>query len=264
MSLNNEIIEFAKFLANESAKITLSFYEKEIEISNKSSKGFDPVTNADKGVESLIRDLIKKEFPSHGIIGEEFEDTYLEGEPHWVIDPIDGTRAFILNIPIWGTLIAYNDGSRPVLGVADFPALGKRYIGYNNKSFDISGGKNNSISSNQNVELEDCVISTTDPLLFNEKEYISFKNLVSLSSKRRFGLDCSGYCLLASGKIDLVIEPSLKNYDIQALIPIIEGSGGIITTWNNEKAYQGGNIIACSNKRLHSRVIKIINDNEHS
>ena len=85
-----------------------------------------------------------------------------------------------------------------------------------------------------------------------------------LSSKRRFGLDCSGYCLLASGKIDLVIEPSLKNYDIQALIPIIEGSGGIITTWNNEKAYQGGNIIACSNKRLHSRVIKIINDNEHS
>ena len=262
MVVEKKLIEFANFLANEAAIITLEFYEKEIEISNKSSKGFDPVTEVDKKTELLLRDLIKKEFPNHGIIGEEFEDTYLEGEPHWIIDPIDGTRAFILDIPIWGTLIAYNDGSRSVLGVADLPALGKRFAGYNDKSYDISDGKETPIFANKDIELEDCVISTTDPLLFSKEDYTSFEKLASLSSKRRFGLDCAGYCLLASGKIDLIIEPNLKNYDIQALIPIIEGSGGIITTWNNEKVYQGGNIIACSNKKLHSRAIRIINDSK--
>jgi len=260
MSLNKNIIDFAHFLADEAAKITLSYYGNKLEIFNKSSKDFDPVTEADKMTESLLRKLIKKEFPNHGIIGEEFDDTFIEGTPHWVIDPIDGTRAFILDAPSWGTLIAYNDGKKPILGIADLPAQKNRYIGYNNKSFKISEGKKSQVFAKENTNLDNCVISTTDPLLFNEKEFILFKKLALASSKRRFGLDCNAYCLMASGKIDLIIEPNLKSYDVQALIPIVEGSGGIISTWDGKCAYRGGNIIACSNKNLYSRVIKVIKD----
>ena len=254
----DEIFEFANFLGDEAAKVTLSAYGKNIEVENKSSKSFDPVTIADKKTETLIRKLIKDKYPNHGVIGEEFKSDEFNDKPYWVIDPIDGTRAYILEIPVWGTLIAFNDGENPVIGICDQPFLKDRYLGFKKKSFKVSGGEKNQIFTSEKDDLSSCTVSTTDPNLFSEKDFISFNNISTLCSTRRFGLDCMGYCLLASGKIDLIIEPDLKTYDIQALIPIIEGAGGMITTWEGKDPSNGGNIIASCSKSLHEEVLLLL------
>ena len=260
MTKENQILEFANLLADEAKEITLSFYERNLNIENKSKDSFDPVTSADKEAEALIRNLIMKKFPDHGIIGEEFEDHNIDNKPYWVIDPIDGTRAFILNIPVWGTLLAYNDGERPILGLVDLPILQDRYIGFESNSYKVSNGKKAQIFTSKVKALEDATISTTDPMLFSDDDARIFNGIISAVSRRRFGLDCTGYCLLALGKIDVVMESDLKIYDIQAIIPIIEGAGGVITDWEGNNPNYGGNILASANKELHSLILQKIKD----
>ena len=264
MEENEEILKFAEYLADEASKLTLSMFRMDIDVENKSDSSFDPVTIADKESELLIRKLIKDRFPNHGIIGEEFDNEEVNDNPYWVIDPIDGTRAFILGIPVWGTLIAYNDGEIPVIGIVDQPFLNDRYIGYENKSFKISDSKKQRISTSQLKDLKNCTISSTDPTLFSDKDIISFNKLSSLCYSKRFGLDCMGYCLLASGKIDLVAEADLEIYDVQALIPIVRGAGGVITTWDGKDPNNGGNILASASQELHSIALDILNNNSRN
>ena len=156
---SKKIKVFSSFLNSLAKDLTRLYYKKlnkPFKVNNKiKGKGYDPVTSADKAFEKFIRAKIQKKFPDHQIIGEEFGHKKVKSDFAWIIDPIDGTRAFILDIPIWGTLIAYNDGSRSVLGVADLPALGKRFAGYNDKSYDISDGKETPIFANKDIELED-------------------------------------------------------------------------------------------------------------
>ena len=258
MNENEKILKFANSLADEASRITMSYFLQDLEIVNKSDKGFDPVTIADKKTEEVIRSLITKEFPDHGIIGEEYDNHGSFNGPYWVIDPIDGTRAFLLQIPVWGTLIAFNNGPEPIFGIVDQPYQKKRYIGFNNECFLLNEGQKISLNTKNTKNLENSVISCTDPFLFSEKELDSFRKLSSVSRIRRFGLDCTGFCLLASGQIDLVIEADLKIYDIQALIPIIRGAGGIVTTWEGEDPSTGGNILASCNKKLHADAMAIL------
>ena len=253
-----EMIGFANYLADESAKITMSFFCKDLKIDNKSKEGFDPVTQADKEAEKVIRSILKKEFPNHGILGEELEKYGSDKGFHWVIDPIDGTRAYISQIPLWGTLIALNDGKEPIFGLVDQPFLEKRFFGFNDESFMIRNKKKVFLRTSNTINLEESVMTCTDPFLFNSDEKRLFEKLISKVKMRRFGLDCTGFCLLASGQLDIVIEARLKPYDVQALIPIIKGSGGKITTWEGGDPSNGGNILATCNDKLHDKVSNLL------
>jgi histidinol phosphatase-like enzyme (inositol monophosphatase family) len=261
---------FAHRLADTSARVTLPYFRLtalEVQSKGHSSAGqtdaFDPVTQADQEAELAIRAMISAEYPQHGLLGEEHGHQPGAAPMHWVIDPIDGTRAFITGNPQWGTLIALNDGVRPVLGVLDQPYTGERWIAWPghaqfvSRATDGSGLTNaRSLRTRRGVRLEQAVISSTHPWsYFTEGEQRAFRALDAKVRMSRFGGDCYAYGLLALGLLDAVIETSLKPWDIQALIPIIEGAGGVVTRWDGSDAQQGGPVVACGDRELHARIL---------
>ena len=260
-----ELKDFANFLADEVAKISLTSFmsiqsSDKINIKNKSSEGYDPVTEADLLVEKKIRSLINDRYPNHEIIGEEITGHVDPSKPCWVIDPIDGTRAYISGVPVWGTMIAFNEGGSTVLGLIDHPALDQRYLGYEGKSFKASSKSDYSeIKTRNKKKLIEAVASSTTPRLFDDHSLDVFKIVMNKSLFVRWGLDCLGFSLLASGLIDLVLEAGLKSYDVQAAIPIIEGAGGKISSWDGGDPREGGNILASGSQELHEEVLKLIN-----
>jgi myo-inositol-1(or 4)-monophosphatase len=242
-----------------------NFYNKNskfsLKIDNKSKnkRNFDPVTNLDKAFERFIRSLIVKQFPKDAILGEEFLEKYSDNDYKWFIDPIDGTKAFMIGASTWSNLIGLTHKDKPTLGLANFPALNKFYINDQKKSYLINNKKNILRTSKEN-NLKKCkVIGHLHEWIFLKKYNKKIKKV--MSSVSYFGaatFDALNFCLLAEGKVDAVIEINLKPFDIVPLIPIVEKAGGIVTTWNNESAIQGGNILAASNKKIHSKIIKIL------
>lgn len=231
---------------------------------------FDPVTIADKNAEMVMRKKIRDSFPDHGILGEECGLHVGESGLTWVLDPIDGTRAFITGLPMWGCLIALFDGVEPVLGVMDQPFLGERYIGTANTTHCLESrnfaarveGNKRRVDSRQELKTRDCtdlndaVMMTTSPDMFKSKdEQSAFYRLAAAVRMHRFGGDCYAYCMLARGFVDLVVEAELQPYDIQALIPIVEGAGGVISNWQGESARAGGQIVAAATPELHRQVL---------
>lgn len=253
-------VDFLHELADAAAKVTLNYFKKPIDVVSKGAKlgtNIDPVTIADKSAEKIIRELIRERFPDHNIHGEEQKNEE-NGSPYtWVIDPIDGTRAFISGIPTWGTLISIHDGKKPIAGLLDQPYLRERYIGTPQAT--TLNGKN--ISCRPCDSLFNATISTTDPLqLFTDPvEQDTFFRVASRAKFMRNGYDCYAYAMIAAGFIDVVIESGLEAYDIQALIPIIQGSGGIVTNWQGKPADHGGQVVACGDKELHKQVIELLN-----
>ena len=242
-----------------------NFYNKNskfsLKIDNKSKnkRNFDPVTNLDKAFERFIRSLIVKQFPKDAILGEEFLEKYSDNDYKWFIDPIDGTKAFMIGASTWSNLIGLTHKDKPTLGLANFPALNKFYINDQKKSYLINNKKNILRTSKEN-NLKKCkVIGHLHEWIFLKKYNKKIKKV--MSSVSYFGaatFDALNFCLLAEGKVDAVIEINLKPFDIVPLIPIVEKAGGIVTTWNNESAIQGGNILATSNKKLHNKILKIL------
>ena len=242
-----------------------NFYNKNskfsLKINNKSKnkKNFDPVTNLDKAFEKFIRNIIVKQFPKDAILGEEFLEKYSDNDFRWFIDPIDGTRAFMVGAPTWSNLIGLTHKNRSVLGLANFPALNKFYINDQKKSYLINN-KRTVLKSSKESNLRKCkVIGHLHEALFQKKYNKKIKKVIS--SVAYFGaatFDALNFCLLAEGKVEAVIETNLKPFDIVPLIPIIEKAGGLVTTWNNRSAIQGGNILATSNKILHNKILKIL------
>ena len=242
-----------------------NFYNKNskfsLKIDNKSKnkRNFDPVTNLDKAFERFIRSLIVKQFPKDAILGEEFLEKYSDNDYKWFIDPIDGTKAFMIGASTWSNLIGLTHKDKPTLGLANFPALNKFYINDQKKSYLINNKKNILRTSKEN-NLKKCkVIGHLHEWIFLKKYNKKIKKV--MSSVSYFGaatFDALNFCLLAEGKVDAVIEINLKPFDIVPLIPIVEKAGGIVTTWNNKSAIQGGNILAASNKKIHSKIIKIL------
>ena len=256
-----DLLSFAHQLADLSGPVVMQHFRKPISIENKASgRAFDPVTKADRGAERVISQALKARFPSHGMVGEEYGSRNAASRYQWVIDPIDGTRAFIMGSPLWGTLIGLLDDGQPSVGVMDQPFTGERCWSAASASYlQKRGGKPKRIKTRACPRLEDAILTSTHPDLFEGAHHQ--QTLTSLKSRvrmTRYGGDCYGYTLLAAGFVDLIIETGLKSYDIVALIPIIERAGGRVTTWDGEPATSGGNVVASGDPRLHEAVLKAI------
>jgi myo-inositol-1(or 4)-monophosphatase len=253
------LMTFAHLLADASGAAIMPHFRKALTIENKRAAGFDPVTIADKAAESTIRALIEEHCPDHGILGEEHGEKKAQSNLTWVIDPIDGTRAFMTGSPMWGTLIALNDNGQPVLGILDQPFLRERFYGTAQASFCRDSIGQTKLQTRKGLPLGQAVLSTTHPGLFAApSEKSAFESVAKWARMTQYGGDCYAYALLAMGFIDIVIEVGLKPYDIQALIPVIEGAGGVVTNWRGGSAANGGQIIACGDARLHQEVLELV------
>lgn len=256
------VVDFTAFidrLATASGETILPFFRTSLGIEDKKSKqGFDPVTEADRGAEAVMRRMIKASFPQHGIVGEEFGNEREDADYVWVLDPIDGTKSFISGFPIWGTLIALMHRGAPVYGMMHQPYIGERFTGDNRAATYRGTGGQRALSVRRCESLSDATLFTTSPLLMNEHDRAAFTRVQDDVRLARFGGDCYSYCMLAAGHVDLVIETELKPYDIAALIPIITGAGGIVTTWEGKPAQQGGRIVAAGDPRVHEEALKLL------
>ena len=255
VKLKNTIFNAAKAASN----VTLPLFRSPLIVENKLKQGFDPVTEADKEAEKIIRKIIEADFPDHSIFGEELEDKLTSSPYHWIIDPIDGTRAFISGLPVWGTLIGLFKDNKPVAGLMAQPFTGEIYLAINGKSELIHKGKITELKSSKTKQLEQAIMFTTTPKLFTTKQQLAaFHDIEDRVRLSRYGVDCYAYSLLAAGQIDLVIEANLKACDIAPLIAIIENAGGIVSTWDRKSAHEGGNIIASATPELFDEAYEIL------
>jgi histidinol phosphatase-like enzyme (inositol monophosphatase family) len=241
--------EFLRRVAGVAAAETLPRFRTQGAVDNKEAVGFDPVTEADQQAELAIRRLINEEFPDHGILGEEHGSENLSSRHVWVIDPIDGTRAFISGLPVWGTLVGLTVDGDAVAGMMSQPFTGELFYADGSGSHYDGPGGPRQLATRKTVNLSDAIAFTTTPALFKgdmRKRYDSFENKVKLA---RYGVDC--YAMLAAGSVDVVMDPGLKPYDIVALIPIIEQAGGVVTTFEGGPAENGGDILAAATPQLH-------------
>ena len=248
-----EYTAFACQLADIAGRTILPYFRARIDVDNKAAgTGYDPVTLADRAAERAIRDEIQRVHPGHGILGEEHGVTDGLDGLTWIIDPIDGTRAFIIGQLHWGVLIALNDGARPVVGVMHQPYTGETFVGSRLGAELRHAGESTALKVRECPRLEDAIVCATDPAMFTGPgERDAFRAVASKARMRRYGGDCYSFCLVAAGFIDLVIESGLKPYDIQPLIPIIEAAGGVVTNWSGGLPDDGGQIIAAGDRNLH-------------
>jgi len=254
-AIRTTLIDAAAIAARE----TLPRFRTELAVDNKWDVGFDPVTAADREAERAIRDLIAERFPDHGIVGEEWAPRQSDHACQWIIDPIDGTRAFIAGVPVWGTLVGFTVGGVARAGLMAQPFIGETYIGLPGETRYLRNGESQVLRTSSVTRLAEAKLSATTPEMFCEPETIAAWNAVSERARMlRFGLDCYAYCLLAAGHIDLVVEARLKNVDIAPLVPIITNAGGIVTTWTGGPPEEGGNCIAAATPELHAEVMRVI------
>ena len=255
----NELIAVANELAEAAREVTLRYFRSDLlQTDNKSAAGFDPVTQADRETEQAIRDILRTRRPDDAILGEEFGETSGTTGLTWVIDPIDGTRAFISGVPSWGVLIAVDDGNGPILGVVDQPYTNERFIGAFGKAELITANGSQQITTRGTRDLKDATLFTTYPEVGSEDERLGFEAVKDQVKLTRYGIDCYAYALLAMGQIDLVIEAELNAYDIQGPQGVVEAAGGIVTNWQGGPAHMGGRVLAASNADLHTQALEIL------
>jgi len=250
---------FMRELAACAAAETMPRFRQNGAIANKLEGGFDPVTEADRAAERAIRELIGRTFSDHGIVGEEFGSEGADRRHVWVIDPIDGTRAFISGVPLWGTLIGLMEDGRAVAGMMSQPFTGELFHASAGKGHREDPHGKATLQTRHTVSLADALMCTTTPALFagpKRQAYDEIENQVRLA---RYGTDCYGYAMLAAGQIDLVVEAELQPYDIVALVPLIEAAGGVVTTWAGERPESGGDIVAAATPQLHEATLKLLN-----
>ena len=252
---------YANFLNKLALELTKFYYSKlnkTFKVSNKlKGKGYDPVTTSDKSFEKFIRSKVKKKFPTHQVIGEEFGHTKSKSDFTWVIDPIDGTRSFVIVNPTWSNLISLNYKGRPILGLANFPVLKKYYLNYSDKlAYVFQDGKRKKISINKEALFKDVKVSAAfHGWLSLDKQ----KKIPQILKLMQFPCsDALSYSHLAEGRVDVVIQCSNKIWDIHPLIPIIKAAGGYISTWDNRDAINAGNVLVSSNKTIHNKFLKLL------
>jgi len=256
-----DCLAFARDLAVAAGAAILPHFRTPLAIENKGdARDYDPVTQADRAAETLIRDAIRRRYPEHGIRGEEAGIDKGRSAFTWVIDPIDGTRSFVLGQLHWGTLIALHDGTRPVLGVMHQPFVGETFSALaSGAAMWQRGDALRTLRVRRCARLEDAMLACTTPEMFpttGERE--AFERLSARVRLTRFGSDCYGYCLLAMGLVDLVVESDLQAYDVQALIPIVEAAGGVMTRWDGTPCGEGGAVVACGDRALHAQVLSVL------
>jgi len=262
MTIDPATIAFAHRLADAAGEVIRPYFRQRIDIADKgAAKGavFDPVTEADKGAERAIRAIIERERPADGILGEEYGEKAGTSGLRWVLDPVDGTRAFINGRHEWGSLIALEENGRAVLGIIDQPVLGERFIGVNKRASLFVRGIETDLRVRACASLDDAILCMTHPYAyFGKDERAAFRRVSSAVKMSRFGGDCYIFGLLAMGFADLIVESSFHRWDVAALIPVVEGAGGIITDWRGGDCSGGGQCIASGDKRVHDAALKLL------
>ncbi|UJW87553.1 histidinol-phosphatase [Devosia sp. SL43] len=243
--------------ADAAATRTLPLFRTTLDIDNKYQVGFDPVTEADRSAETAIRAVISEAFPDHAIIGEEWGSEG-DSEYTWIIDPVDGTRAFISGAPVWGTLIGFAQNGVAIAGLMSQPFIGETFIAVPGRSTYQRGGVTTANRTSGQTELAPSKVFTTTPNLFHGEHWGKWQAVEAATRLQRFGMDCYGYALLAAGQADLVIEPRLQTYDIAALVPIIREAGGAIACWDGSEPTAGGNVVAAATPELLKKALELI------
>jgi histidinol phosphatase-like enzyme (inositol monophosphatase family) len=251
-------IDFMRRIAKAAAAETLPRFRSQGAVANKEQGSFDPVTEADQETERAIRALISAEYPDHGILGEEHGSENISSRLVWVIDPIDGTRAFISGLPVWGTLVGLTVDGDAVAGMMAQPFTGELFYANASGSHYEGPGGPRKLSTRKTTKLDEATLFTTTPALFKGEARTRFDKFEKQVQLVRYGADCYAFAMIASGSVDIVADPGLKPYDIVALIPIIEGAGGVITSWEGGTAVQGGRVVAAGDKRVHAAAMKML------
>ena len=251
--------EFFDRLADAAKAETLPRFRSGLAVVDKGGQHYDPVTAGDQLAEAAIRALIEESFPSHGILGEEHGSTGLDREFVWVIDPIDGTRAFISGVPMWGTLIGLYQNGRARMGLIDQPFTGERYFADGERSHYRGPGGDRVLQTSACKSVASAIMFTTSPHLFEGEDDRRYRSVERKARLFRYGTDCYAYALLAAGHVDLVVENSLKPYDVGGIIPVVEQAGGIMTAWDGGRPEMGGYIIAAATAELHAEAMEMLN-----
>ncbi len=252
---------YASFL-NQLAKDLTRFYyaklDKPFKITNKmKGKGYDPVTTSDKAFEKFIRSKISKKFPNHQIIGEEYGHKLTKSEFSWVIDPIDGTRSYVVGNPSWSNLISLNYDGEPILGLANFPKMKKYYLNVNkNTAYVFENNKKRKLKVNSKLNFANAKLAAAFHNQLTLKQQSKIQKFIKRMQFPCF--DALTYCQLAEGRLEMVSQCANKIWDIHPIMPIVRASGAIVTTWGNKNPVVGGNIIVSNNKANHKKILKLL------
>ncbi|MGE0502393.1 MAG: histidinol-phosphatase [Rhizobiaceae bacterium] len=245
-------------IAAVAAAETLPRFRQGTTIDNKLSAGFDPVTEADRAAERAIREVIRARFPDHSILGEEYGLVNGGAVHQWVIDPIDGTRAFISGLPVWGTLVGLTVDGDAVAGLMSQPFTGELYYADATGAYYEGPGGGRRLATRRVTDLSEATLFTTTPSLFRGNARALYDRLESGVRLARYGADCYAFAMVAGGSVDIVTDPGLQSYDIVALIPIIEQAGGVVTTFDGRPAEAGGDVLAAATPELHEKAMRVL------
>jgi histidinol phosphatase-like enzyme (inositol monophosphatase family) len=249
----DEVIKFIKKLLTVSGKIITSHYRKKLRVEDKSDH--TPVTIADKNAEAALRRLIRKQYPKDGILGEEFGHFQSEADYQWVLDPVDGTKTFISGVPLFGTLIALLYKGKPLVGVMHLPILKEQLIGTPRQTL----LNNKKVKMRKCTELSEAILLATDHLQIAQfHDGKKFEQLVKRVKFYRTWGDCFGYYLLASGFADIMVDALMNPWDSLAIIPIIQGAGGIVSDYQGNDPVRGNSMIA-AHPSMHEQIISLLN-----
>jgi histidinol-phosphatase len=251
----DEYLALALRLADAAGEAIRPYFRQPLAVDDKPD--LSPVTAADRAAEQIMRSLIENRFPEHGIIGEEFGRVRDNVDFVWVLDPIDGTKSFISGVPLFGTLIALTRDQRPILGIIDQPILHERWVGFAGRPTTLNGA---AVHCRVCPELAAATLFATAPEMFKEPDAAAFARVSRAAKLTRFGADCYAYGLLASGFIDLVLEASLKPYDFCAMVPIVEGAGGVATDWRGAALDldSDGRVLVAGDRRAHRTALDLL------
>jgi len=255
---NKEFPGFLNRLARDLTKYYYRKLNKKFKVNNKfKGKGYDPVTTTDIAFEKFIRSKISKKFPNHEIIGEEYGHKKSKSDFTWIIDPIDGTRSFVIGNPTWSNLISLNYKGKPIFGLANFPKLKKYYYNTSiDKAYVVENNKKTKLSVNKKATLKNMKVSGAFHGWLSLNKQKKIPKVLKLMQFPCF--DALSYAHLCEGRIDVVLQCQNKIWDIHPLIPIIKASGGIATTWDNKDAKNGGSVLISSNKIIHKKFLKLL------
>ena len=251
-----ELLATADALADAARRETLGHFRRaDLTADSKLAGGFDPVTAADRAAEAAMRDILARRRPDDAVLGEEMAPSAGTTGLTWILDPIDGTRAYLSGTPTWGVLIAVADADGPFIGIIDQPYIRERFTGAPGLArLDGPRGRVR-LATRAARPLSQATLFTTFPEIGTPDERAAFQSVAAHVRLTRYGMDCYAYALLAAGHVDLVIEAGLASYDIAAPIAVINAAGGVVTDWTGKPAHQGGRVLAAANPAIHAEAL---------
>ena len=256
-----ELEDFALELARTSGAIAHAHFRRSFTIENKGSNAFDPVTSADRAIERVLRARIIERYPDHGIVAEEEGVRPAQSAYTWFIDPIDGTRAFMMGSPLWGTLVGLTHNDTPLFGLLSQPVLEEIFFGAPGGSWLIKPDRRDRLKARRCEGLANAALASTHPDMFAGAAAAAFRALAAKCLLHRFGGDCYNYAMLAAGFVDLVVEGQLKPFDIVPLIPVLQGAGAVVTDWEGRPPLAGGCVVAAATPELHAAALAVLRAN---